>query len=257
MRVYNSLQIAPSAESTLSQGSRSPSVIDLQQGLVNAGFDPKGVDGAFGPATHAAVVAFQQANGLVPDGVVGMQTWRALAAKGNGQAPQPVPAQLNRNSDSFTPSPVANRLPGSGATGNAAAVAQQFLGMTEYQLQPSGKLDMDTWVPKNVDCANFVSGCLEKAGLIGKSQRSDSVKGLAGNLRQAGWQDVSLAQARPGDVVCFDGPEGNYQHVEIFNGMVNGKPQFIGSNNVLSDGTQKITLDSGSWARAFHILHKP
>jgi flagellum-specific peptidoglycan hydrolase FlgJ len=143
---------------------------------------------------------------------------------------------------------------GSSSKGNAADVARGFLGWTEYKLQPSGKLDMDQWVPKNVDCANFVSGCLEKAGLISHSQRSDNVVGLANNLRKDGWKDVPLKDAKPGDVVCFDGPEGNYQHVEIFNGWVNGKPQFIGSNNVLSDGTQEVTTDTGSWAYRFHVL---
>ena len=251
MKVYNSLNIAPTSEATLSQGSRSLGVTDLQQALVNAGFDPKGVDGSFGPNTRAAVVAFQQSQGLAADGVVGINTWRALAAAGNGAqpAPRPLPA---RPTDSFTPSPTSTT-----GKGNAAAVATQFLGMTEYQLEPSGKLDMDTWVPKNVDCANFVSGCLEKAGLIGKSQRSDNVSGLAGNLRKAGWKDVPLAQAKPGDVVCFDGAEGKYQHVEIFNGWVNGQPQFIGSNNVLADGTQKITTDNGKWAKGFHVLAQP
>ncbi|MBS2032915.1 MAG: LysM peptidoglycan-binding domain-containing protein [Deltaproteobacteria bacterium] len=141
---------------------------------------------------------------------------------------------------------------------DASAVARQYLGWTEYKLEPSGQLDMDTWVAKNVDCANFVSGCLEKAGLISHAQRSDNVSGLASHLRGAGWQDVPLANAKPGDVVCFDGPEGNYQHVEIFDHWQGSTPVFIGSNNVLSDGTQEITYDvGGRWAHGFHVLAPP
>ncbi|MGQ0565838.1 MAG: lytic murein transglycosylase [Gemmobacter sp.] len=41
---------------------------ELQSRLTDAGFDTQGVDGRIGPNTIAAVRAFQQAQGLVPDG---------------------------------------------------------------------------------------------------------------------------------------------------------------------------------------------
>ncbi len=36
------------------------------------------VDGEFGPATTSAVIAFQQLEGLTPDGIIGPTTWKAL-----------------------------------------------------------------------------------------------------------------------------------------------------------------------------------
>jgi hypothetical protein len=53
-------------------------VQQIQQALAAVGFDPGPIDGKFGPLTNAAVVAFQLAHGLVPDGEVGPQTAGAL-----------------------------------------------------------------------------------------------------------------------------------------------------------------------------------
>jgi hypothetical protein len=51
---------------------------DLQRVLTSAGYDPGPIDGTYGPQTVAAVVAFQQANDLTADGVVGPATAAAL-----------------------------------------------------------------------------------------------------------------------------------------------------------------------------------
>ena len=62
-------------------GERSNAVTAVQQRLVANGLCVA-VDGEFGPMTRRAVVAFQRAHGLVPDGVVGRRTWGALVAYG-------------------------------------------------------------------------------------------------------------------------------------------------------------------------------
>jgi putative chitinase len=68
----------------LKQGSSGPDVQDLQQKLKDLGFDPNGVDGNFGPGTKAAVIAFQQSQGLQADGMVGPATLAALQSAGAG-----------------------------------------------------------------------------------------------------------------------------------------------------------------------------
>src|SRR5205807_5301577 len=65
---------------TLKQGSSGPAVKDLQQKLKSLGFDPKGVDGSFGPGTLAAVKAFQKSQKLRADGLVGPATLAAIRA---------------------------------------------------------------------------------------------------------------------------------------------------------------------------------
>jgi Putative peptidoglycan binding domain len=53
-------------------------VARIQQALAARGYDPGPIDGEFGPNTAAAVIAFQNMNGLVVDGQVGVQTARLL-----------------------------------------------------------------------------------------------------------------------------------------------------------------------------------
>ncbi|MFC4729634.1 LysM peptidoglycan-binding domain-containing protein [Coralloluteibacterium thermophilus] len=142
-----------------------------------------------------------------------------------------------------------------GANGNNAAdIARQFIGRNAGELKHSDELPMQSWVPNNVNCANFVSAVLQKAGMIDASQASASVAQLNSNLRGAGWTEVSLQNAQPGDVVVMK--NSRQSHVVLFAGFDgNGKPQFIGSNNVNPDGSQRI-----SWGGAsgdYRILTPP
>lgn len=50
----------------------------VQQELVDRGYDTNGVDGIFGSGTKAAVIAFQKAQGLSQDGIVGKDTLHKL-----------------------------------------------------------------------------------------------------------------------------------------------------------------------------------
>ena len=67
-------------KATLKKGSKGDAVKALQKQLIALGYDvgKKGADGDFGSATLAAVKAFQKANGLKADGVVGESTWAKL-----------------------------------------------------------------------------------------------------------------------------------------------------------------------------------
>lgn len=68
---------APTA-SSLKKGSSGSEVREVQQRLKELKYLSGSVDGDFGDATEAAVIAFQKANGLTADGKVGAQTLAKL-----------------------------------------------------------------------------------------------------------------------------------------------------------------------------------
>ncbi len=55
-----------------------PTVRDIQRALKNAGYDPGPIDGIIGRRTKRAIIDFQKANRLSPDGIVGRKTWGKL-----------------------------------------------------------------------------------------------------------------------------------------------------------------------------------
>ena len=75
------------AVQTLSKvGSRGDEVRQIQKKLKELGYDPGQVDGIYGENTKKAVIAFQKAKGLNPDGIAGPQTLKALGiSKDQGQ----------------------------------------------------------------------------------------------------------------------------------------------------------------------------
>ena len=65
-----------SVDKNIIRVSASPK--DIQTCLKNAGFYSGIVDGKIGDQTKKAISAFQQANGLGADGVIGKKTWSKL-----------------------------------------------------------------------------------------------------------------------------------------------------------------------------------
>lgn len=60
------------------RGKASPK--QIQTALSNAGFYEGSIDGKIGKNSKKAIKAFQEANGLSPDGVIGSRTWSKLKA---------------------------------------------------------------------------------------------------------------------------------------------------------------------------------
>lgn len=66
------------ARPVLKRGSKNGSVMVLQELLNSKGYNCGTVDGIFGEKTDKAVRAFQKANKLVVDGIVGPKTWALI-----------------------------------------------------------------------------------------------------------------------------------------------------------------------------------
>lgn len=82
----------PVWRTTIRRGSEGADVIYAQDILITLGYDlgTSGCDGKFGRRTEEAVKAFQKANGLAADGVVGPLTYEALEkAVEDGDMPDP------------------------------------------------------------------------------------------------------------------------------------------------------------------------
>ena len=90
--------VAASSGETLELGSEGDAVRAMQKRLKELGYLSGSVDGSFGQATRAAVIAFQQANGLTADGKAGSATLNRMYSE-NAVRSGGGSANLDRKTD--------------------------------------------------------------------------------------------------------------------------------------------------------------
>jgi|SRR5882724_546339 len=111
---------------TLRQGSSGQDVNDLQQKLKDLGFDPKGVDGHFGPGTRDAVMNFQQSKGLQADGIAGPKTMAALQSDGADTAGGGMTSDATEATATDATAPTDD-------AGSGSATTSKTLNANDYQ----------------------------------------------------------------------------------------------------------------------------
>ena len=93
----------------LQLGDSGDAVRALQQALQNKGFSPGAIDGQYGNATQAAVIAFQNSEGLLADGVAGPRTLSALGLATSDALPDATGQMTVQVASQMCPqTPIAN-----------------------------------------------------------------------------------------------------------------------------------------------------
>ena len=140
-----------------------------------------------------------------------------------------------------------------GGASTAVGWAQKFVGQDSASIK--GKLPSFTAAGgRNNNCADFVSSCLENAGML--KGHEINVKHMEQSLKKQGWVQVSREQAQPGDV-CMNASRGHVELVEKSAAQNGGKVGLIGSNNG-GDSIQEITRDNYTGNQAGAVFyHKP
>jgi len=153
----------------------------------------------------------------------------------------------SHNTGGVSPTSPSNNTPSGPVRGtNAAAVAERYKGQAAANLENSGKLPMTPGVDPTECCANFVSAVLIQSGQLSKGEHTNLVRDLNTELRHKGWHEVSLKDAKPGDVWICNGAHGE-SHTEIVASNENGKVTLIGSNNTNhGTGPQVVSYDTYS-----------
>lgn len=116
-------------------GSRGADVAMVQNRLNQLGYNCGKADGIFGRSTYNAVVAFQRANRLGADGIVGRNTLDRLF---DGQANVPSQSGGNNNPDSSTSNVLITSLLRMGSRGPEVVILQNRLNQLGYDC---GKAD--------------------------------------------------------------------------------------------------------------------
>jgi len=198
------------------RGSVGPEVRMCQTLLKKVGLEPGPVDGMFGPATHRAVVQFQEKRGLEVDGIVGPQTWAAFRERarvdldvsqygtpttepggpsGGVQRPQAPGERPGRR-------PPANPRDEAALRQEILRVAQSQIGTLESGENRGGALKYQSYFGRGPEpwCADFVSWVYSRAG---KPTNSPYCPTFVQQLKKQGrWKGRNDPQ--PGDLVFFD-----------------------------------------------------
>lgn len=159
-------------------GDEGPEVVELQERLIQLGYNISVADGVFGSETTSAVKKYQQDIGAEVDGVVGQETYYSLLKR------DMPPSRAGRTT----------------AARSIISNAFQYIGVP-YVFGGTS--------PYGFDCSGFTKYVFASAGI--------SLPRVADSQFYAGAR-VSMNNLRAGDLVFFETYEPGPSHVGIYIG---------------------------------------
>ena len=206
----------------LSLNSRGGIVSALQE-LLNTKGASLTVDGVFGHATHRAIVAFQRANGIGVDGVVGPNTARRL----NDQASARIPArEATRGGGDFAGNEAFDSMRDA-----VIAAAESHMGVP-YYWGGNG--------PGTFDCSGFVLYVLrQNTGLI--DWGDDTAAGIRNRV-------PAVNTPQKGDLVFYRGRNG-VTHIEFAMGVGSQTIGASGGGSRTFGDDPGAKVQYGDWSR--------
>lgn len=230
---------------TLRYGSQGTEVLTLQNRLITLGYLTQTADGKFGVATKTAVIAFQKANNLTSDGIVGSTTLEALnSAKAEDNKVPYVLLYQGAVNDAVKD--MQNRLIALGyLTGKADGVFGVNTSLALIAFQKANGLTADgvlgTQTTKKLNSTSVVlAGNTQVTTTVPTAPSVTAGTVSAANVRYANWYTEIRAKVRTyPNVTVYDFTTGISWQLNIF------------SNGAHSDAEPLTAEDTASMNRAF------
>jgi len=220
---------ATSAESSTASSSTTPvlrvgstgtAVVDLQNQLIKLGYLSDVADGKFGTKTRAAVIAFQKANNLSPDGVAGAKTMAKLNSSDAEDNKVPY-VTLRMGSTHEAVKDLQNRLIALGyLKGKADGIFGTKTSLALIAFQKANNLSPDGVMGRLTTKALNKTDAVSAGGTAGQTTTpaAPSVTTVsAANVRYANWYSEVRAKARKyPNVTVYDFTTGISYRLNIF-----------------------------------------